>query len=94
MRSVFLLAAVLLAGCATSPALKILDITVDPGELVRFDSVMDGTSRRVLCPKCLQDKIHPRFARDKKGTDMLVWSCENCLAIWCSRPATDVKTIP
>lgn len=88
----------LLCGCSVLPAIKPPEPlalgVVDPAALVKWNAVTDTKTGAILCPKCLQGAIRPRWYRDPGRVECLQWACGNCGATWRSVVATDLKTVP
>jgi ribosomal protein L37AE/L43A len=85
-----------LIGCGTTGGGPIRLATVlDATALPAWNAVAEGKTGTVLCPKCLQSRVSPRYARDPKGAECLVWSCASCGAVWYTRVGTpDLVTQP
>ena len=85
----------LLAGCAIQiPKAPTMQGRIWNDHLPPFNAIVDQKTNSVLCPKCAQAGISPKWYRDLTGHDMLVWTCRNCQAVWVSRVAFDVPTVP
>jgi ribosomal protein L37AE/L43A len=84
-----------LIGCgATSGPLRLAS-PLNATALPAWNAVAESKTGTVLCPKCLQSRVSPRYARDPKGAECLVWSCASCGAVWYTRVGTpDLVTQP
>lgn len=71
-----------------------LDFGVDPAALLKWNAVIDDKTQTLLCVKCFQPDIAPRWCRDRNRRDVLLWTCRHCRAVWLSHPASNLVTIP
>lgn len=86
------LLALCLTGCASGPV-KLGFIIDKP--LPRYDVVTDGATHHILCVKCQQDSISPKYAKDKNGKECLYWVCSHCGASYCTDVAQPtIQTVP